>query len=454
MTDTSSSNGEPSAIPSPPATAPEATLPPEPAPAPAAGASRSVGFRNAPAAAPSGDNLPSGAAPPSAVAPTANAVGLPSQPTPLPKRPKGRAFVGFLVLAVVAALGYTIWDSFWRYQAYGAVVGRVIETASPQNGIIQSLHVREGQHVRQGELLVTLSNLDLNQRLERLGDDLQIAQAELDAEMTELKWQARLFNDRNQRTLAEYYEQSGVLLQEQAKLADLQWKLKRRLDANKEVPGAHSKEEVDSLQFAEGGQRAKVEKLKIAVEELKKLSRLEQQEKTPGQLQPKLARIESLQAEIKRLRDQIKQGQIRAPANGRVIKLHGFTGEYAEAGALLVEILEEGSLEALIYMPQRYADQVAPGDELELQVDPLDRKVPVRIERFGERLEVVPTHLQRYYRRNESLLVIHTRPQEEFSQSDDLRLGSEIKLPHPVTESWRRRLASLGAGQTKETAQP
>jgi len=54
-----------------------------------------------------------------------------ARPTPLPKRPKGRWFIGLLLLA---SCGYGLWqayDSFLRYRSYGIVTGRVLQLSSP-----------------------------------------------------------------------------------------------------------------------------------------------------------------------------------------------------------------------------------------------------------------------------------------------------------------------------------
>ncbi len=81
--------------------------------------------------------------------------------------------IGSVLLFVLGLAGYSIWDSFVRYDGYGIVDGRVLQIAVPWAGTVQSLHVREGQTVTQGQLLATLNNLELELTLARLGDDLK-----------------------------------------------------------------------------------------------------------------------------------------------------------------------------------------------------------------------------------------------------------------------------------------
>jgi multidrug efflux pump subunit AcrA (membrane-fusion protein) len=111
---------------------------------------------------------------------------------PAPKRPKGRWFVGLVLLGACGFAAYMGWDTFFRYQAYGTVEGRVIQVPPPWDGVIRYVHVREGDRVRQGQLLVTVDNVELRQREVQLTNQLQVAQAELTATAAKLRWQASL----------------------------------------------------------------------------------------------------------------------------------------------------------------------------------------------------------------------------------------------------------------------
>src|SRR5262245_6290656 len=84
-----------------------------------------------------------------------------ARPTPLPKRPKGRWFVGLILLGFCGSAGYQVWQAYFRFQAYGTVTGRTVQVSSPWDGVVRYLHVRPGDKVRQGQLLLTLDNLAL-----------------------------------------------------------------------------------------------------------------------------------------------------------------------------------------------------------------------------------------------------------------------------------------------------
>lgn len=354
----------------------------------------------------------------------------PAKPAAPPKRPKGRFFVSVILFALIATGAYSVWNSALRYAAYGTVDGRVIHVAAPWGGIVQSLHVREGATVSQGELLVTLQNLELQQQLEEIGDQLKIGQADIEAEIARHRLLAEVRGDQSQKAIAEYYEMWGRLLEEQARLTTLETRLNRLGSLRKQ--NVISDEEWDTTRFATAGQRAKVNKLKTAVGQLRARSEPapDQQDEVVRELQPQLARLKNLQARLPRLRAQVEQGKIRSPVGGRVVKRNIFVGEYADKAKTVVEVLEEDSLEIVLYMSQRRASRLTVGNSVPLTIEPNVGAVMCHVVRVGDRLGPVPEELGRYYRSGENLLPVYFQPQYDQRDNIVLRLGTEVKLPH------------------------
>ena len=354
-----------------------------------------------------------------------------SGPAPLPRRPKGRMLVGSCLLALTMLVVYMVWDTFFRYQAYGVITGRLIQVSAPWRGIVDGFHIREGELVQQGQLLVTIEDFQLEQQLAQIGDQLRMAQAEVDSEISRLQWQSQAHGDRSQKAIAEYYELWGTLLQEQAKLTELQ--LKRGRLVRLREHDAVTEDKWDAVRFAAAGQAAKVEKLVTAVEEMKKRVELSRHdgEHAFGQLQPKLIRIQTLQGEHERLRDQIRQGQIRSPVDGRVVKRSRFAGEYADAAQPVVTVLEEGSLEAVLYLSQRRANLLDIDQLVDLHVHPLRRPFKCRVLRINDQLKAAPASIERNYRSDEKLVPVHLEPDPMHygRETTPLRVGSEVKLP-------------------------
>ena len=352
-----------------------------------------------------------------------------TRPAPLPKRPKGRFFVGIVVSSILAFLVFAVWNSFGRYLAYGSVVGRVVKVSSPWDGIILSMHVREGDDVREGDVIAAVENLELKSKLEGVGDQLRIAQANLDAEIAKVQLQTKIRGDQNQKAVAEYYELWGELLQQRSKLAEL--KSRQQRSEFLKHHQAISNKDASSIRYTLKGQLAKVEKLEVAVERLRKRATFasDMEKQLQYQLKPKLVEIESLQRDLDRLSKTAQRGLIRAPTSGKIVRAKRYTGEFAQSEDALVELLADGSVEAVIYLPQDQRASYEQGETVTIRVSPMHRSIECKITRVGEQLTMAPKSLERYYRKHQQLLPVFVRPLNNFSDRISLRLGSEVRVP-------------------------
>ncbi len=360
---------------------------------------------------------------------------------PLPKRPKGRLFVGSVFLIVLAAVGVTLFNAVLRYTAYGEVVGRRIELAVPWPGVIQSIHVREGDHVRFGDLIVRIDNLELRQKIEEIDDSLRLQRAQLASELAMLKWEAEKIRDLRKLSQSEFYDKWSELLWEQSRLADLNVQLKRLEPIHRE--GAASSEQLESLRFQFAGQQKRVEQLTEAVRALKQRS-----DESPIELdledrvRPTLARIENLQAELQRTRKLIQQGDVRAPAGGRIVRTHRFAGEYADPTMPVVELLVEGSTELVLYLPQAKAEDYPVGTMVTVNVNPANANVACQVHRVAMEMQKAPAALARYYQSDETLQPIYLHVIDGDTSAGSLKLGSQLRLPRAENLStfirWKR----------------
>lgn len=364
----------------------------------------------------------------------------PARTTPQPHRPKGRWFVTVLLLAACGFGVHNVWHSFYRYQAHGVVVGRLIEVSPVWDGSLRYISVKEGDNVRQGQVLVVVDNIELRQKHARACDELRTAQAQLDAETARLKWQLAFGLDQSQGSTVLYRELLGTLVREEANLANARQKLRRAEQTNH--VRASAQEELFQFRYDVQGLEQRIARIKEGLEELKKRSeQAGKLMKSDGdlakglhdagadQLKPFLAKISALQAERDRFQELLDAGEVRAPTNGVVTRIRRFPGEQCKSGETVLTLLEEGSLEVVLYVPQNTSDGYRPGDAIIVDVPPWDSAIDCAVSRLGNLMEPAPESIKRNYSEGQRLLPVFLKPRDESSSWPGLRVGNAVKLP-------------------------
>jgi multidrug resistance efflux pump len=241
---------------------------------------------------------------------------------PLPHQPKGRMLTTLVLLGVLGFGGFQLWNGFFRYAAHGIVAAHVVDVSAPMDGTVLYMHVREGAEVQQGQLIVTLHDLDAQHHLERIGDELRMAQANLSAEMAKLHWQMQVQELENGESSAEYFEAAARLKEEVATQKEVEHRLDRARKLQEQKVITH--DQFEQIFYDHQGQTEKVSRLREA------LKSWQQRAVAAGiagklsmeQIDPVLVRIDSLQGELRRVRESLKQGEVRSPVNGRVTRWH------------------------------------------------------------------------------------------------------------------------------------
>lgn len=342
--------------------------------------------------------------------------------------------MAFVFLAFFFTIFYAIYAAFFQYKAYGVVSGRLIHVGAPWDGTVSNWQVRDGDLVEQGQVLAVIGNIEMEHRLQTLDDELRYAQATVDAEASRIRFNFSDKADRNQKALAEYLEAQGNLLAERSVLSDLDQRLRRSTKLRK--AGNVSQQAFDELYFKCNGQRQKVEKLEKAVDVLRQRSESKgsDTESKTSQLDPLLVKIEQIQSERERLRARIDLGRIVAPVSGRVTLRTLLTGESVKQGETIVEILEDNSAEAVLYVPQVYTNEFQVGERVMLTLEPFDKEVPCVVKRLGNQFQPAPNSIERFYQKQQHLLPIHLAPISEFREEFSMRINGTVKLPYSWNE--------------------
>lgn len=329
----------------------------------------------------------------------------------------------------------TVWDSLLRYRAYGVVTGKIVDVSAPMDGVLQSVHVREGDEVRQNTSLARVTDLELEHRLSRVEDELRVAESTLHAEIAKLQWQSHVEETEMTRSVAEYFEGAGNVHQNTGEL-DV---IRNELERTRNLAKANAAKESDLLNqsIQEDAQSEKLASIQQALKVLKQ--RAENAVRAPRlgqeQIAPLIAKVDLLLHETERIREWIAQGELRAPVNGRVLRRHHPAGECIRSHEPLFSVIEESSLEIELYLPQEMADTYNVGDTLKLKIEPFEDLVPCEVTQIGDEMQSPPQNIEVFYRSNITLLPIRVRPTAEFSQQRRLSVGSVAKLPHFATRS-------------------
>lgn len=348
-------------------------------------------------------------------------------------RPQGRMLVAGILLVCITLAGYSLWTTFLRDAAFGVVTGKVTTISPPWTGTLTAVHAKAGDTVQQGDVLAIVDDPNLQDEIERLGDELRATQAELTAQSALLSLSARERGNDAAELQSNYHTLRGELLAEQSRLAELASKITRR----QELTGqrAYSDEEIESLQYQRQGLKSKVENLQQAVEALQ-----EQVQSQPSsnddaaQLKPLLTKIENLQAELHRRRAEQRRGTIRASFAGTVIEVSRHVGEKIAADDPLIELLPEGSVELVLYVNQSDVTAYAVDQTHSVIVDPLPESVACKVTRIGNRLEKPVQHIVGRYRPVQKMVPVYLSPTNRLL-ANRLRLGSTFRLPETLFNS-------------------
>ena len=350
---------------------------------------------------------------------------------------RGRLLIPLLLLLAVGGSGIAIWDSLFRYQAYGVVTGKLIAVSAPIDGILQSVQVLEGEAVRQQQCLATIRDLEGEHQLSRIDDKLRIAQATLAAEVARLQW---AFSDRSSETLqaaADYHLATGQIHEDESQLKVLQDQLGRmqKLKQASAVGGA----DLQATAIRESAQLLKLSETRRTVEVLKLRAEKLEGAKVGSfeQIEPLLARTEMLLNEAGRLRERTAQGEVRMPVNGSVLRRHRPTGECIRAHETLFTVVEESSLEIELFLTQARAHEYSVGDHVHIKLEPFDELVPCVVTFAGQEHRRPPEQLESYYRPKTQLVPFRLRPLDPQTANDRFRIGAVARLPRLGAHSSR-----------------
>lgn len=363
---------------------------------------------------------------------TSRPVSTPTPPAPAaPKtRPRGRLLIATLMLIACSAGIFSVWDSLLRYRAYGVVTGRIIEVGVPIEGVLTGVHVGEGDQIRQNSKLATVEDLEYEHELSRVGDELKIIEATLQAEIARVQWQSHVEETEMTKSIAELFESASRMHSENGALELLRYQLNYNRDLHQK--NAASRVDMDSFEIQERAKKEELDSIEKAIVVLKQRATKAAESPRLGQeqIQPLIAKSEMLLHEIERLRARKAQGEIRSPVNGTVLRRIRPAGECIKENEPLFAVMEEASLEIELFLPQEMSANYNVGDTIKLKIEPFEELVPCEVTAIGAEHRKPPEHIEVFYRSNVRLLPVRVRPQAPFATDRRMSVGAVAKLPH------------------------
>lgn len=220
---------------------------------------------------------------------------------------------------------------------------------APFNGVIDSIQKRSGDHVTQGDTLLTLINRDVMSAL--MSEKNKLANASL--ELIRLE----------QESAAEIEDQIATIETEKTKLAlsELTLNAKEKLATTGVVSGLEIAEAKMRFELARQTLKAQSNKLKQLRQRAKQSAKLQQQ---------KIALAQSIFDERKKDVDALT---IKAPNSGVLAELDAQTGDAATFGQKLGQIKGNKNYAVLAQFPQHVATKVTP--DLKVKISFLGQQI-------------------------------------------------------------------------------
>lgn len=346
----------------------------------------------------------------------------------------GKAVLQLGLLLVLPVIAFTtIWMAFAPLHSAAVASGQIVLTSDRvvvqhlEGGIVESIHVEEGQKIAQGAPIVLISSTAQLAKMAILQDrilDARTTRARLAAELsdsasihfdsigTDLKLSQSDARKYQIRQMAQF-EATKTLQSQQKSLL-----VSKLSSIDSEIEGSHSsleaknkqlkigqeqwsiKQSLQKSELASKAETLELEKVLVQLEHsvaetISHIDRLEKQRETLrleyqhslsqakistfDKLQEIEANLSSFEQEMLALNDQLERSQITAPISGKILDLQVHSsGEVIAPGARVVDIVPDQQdviIEAKV-APQDI-DIVTPGGEARIQLAAYNvKKVP------------------------------------------------------------------------------
>ena len=346
-------------------------------------------------------------------------------PTSIPPR-KGRKAAFALITALLCYGSYSLWNSYLRYDSFGIVDSDVVGVYTTSPGTIQTLAVTEGSVVKKGDFLMQVSSSEDTRQLDKLNDEIRIAQAELEAKREELA--------RNQLVRSDLIRQiEGQIADTSATIGELKSRLSfqrgeaARYSRLKAMDAAGS-QEVDSARSQANSITQILRGKESSLKTLKdRLITLTGEKSSDESLKPIEAKIAYLNNEKRRYIDKIKEGIVYSQHDGIVSSIQKGQGELVGTDSILTMIVDGTANLVLYYDPSDKIPKI--GSKVQVMVPSLGKMVDAEVTSISKDVTAPPDQIKSNYLANQKLVKVYLDPQGGY---EPFVVGSVIKRPNPT----------------------
>jgi multidrug resistance efflux pump len=229
-------------------------------------------------------------------------------------------------------------------QAFGIVKTKQIQGIMVDlPASIVKVHVQEGQKVKKGDVLITLSLKEIEEQIKEKEDSLKVAQLELQKLLEDM-------GDESNRNID--YEPEILQANNNLKKNQIEYEKAEKDLKNKEAMlknGALSQNEFDDSKIVFEQKQNEIENEKIKLEDLKNKQRISNN-KDALDIKIKEQNITSLKSQLQTLKDKIAESGIKGNeiicdiSNGVIEKINNSSGDRLNAEKQIMSILDLDTL--------------------------------------------------------------------------------------------------------------
>jgi len=294
------------------------------------------------------------------------------------------AIIAFLLLAFAGGAFFLARGAIPRVesaQGYLEPVGGVARVRAPRQAIVEAVHVKDGQLVQRGDLLVTLQSgqatLSGGTAETEIAGQLRAQQQDIEAQLArEQTWRRNeerrlaarvddLVNDLDllERNMATQQEQMDLAQRQAERIRNLAERGTISLDElhRREIAALTQKLAVQTSEREQSAKRAELVQARIALEQLPTLASERQRA-----LRDSLANAQQRLIELEARRSVV----VRAPTTGRIAAIPALAGSAIDNGGLIATIVPDGAeLRARMFVPTRAIGKVHAGQPVAVRYD-------------------------------------------------------------------------------------